>query len=227
MKAFLFDIDYTLLRSGGLGKITVNQAFLEVFGRGDVWKQMNSAGKTDRAVFQEIAQRELGRSMNAAEEQAVRAAYIRAYKIAIADSPRFEVLPGVYDLLSKLSLNPELVLAIQTGNVHEVAWLKLEKGGLAEFFRIGGYGGDVMSKVDVVRSTLDAVIGERADLTTPQCFVIGDSPFDITAGKKNSCRTVGVCTGSASRDSLREAGADCILDSLAEVQSLCEFTEIC
>lgn len=220
MKVILFDIDYTLLRTGGVGKTAVDAAFKELFGVEQAWGETSAAGKTDPLVFQEIASRVLGRNLTQAEYRSAIEIYERAFEAAIADSPNFEVLPAVPALLNRLSTMEDVALGVQTGNIMSAAKLKLKKAKLDLLFSFGGYGDDRQSKTEIVEA---AIKEARARLSDNQLsfYVVGDSPADIKAGKVHGCATVGVATGDHSTEELRNA--DYVCGSFCDLEPLLQF----
>lgn len=220
-RALLFDLDYTLLRTGGLGRITVDGAFRDTFGVDDAWGDTNSAGLTDPRVFQDISLRLLHRRLNDSELDRVFASYIAHFRAALESAPCFQVLPGVSTLLNHLKHKSELFLGVQTGNIQEVAKLKLRKAGLENNFSFGAFGDYAYNKSKVVEKAVQRLktISSDSGRIFHQIYVVGDSPADIVAGREHSCLTIGVCTGHASRKQLLEAGANHVLEDLSDTNA--------
>jgi len=216
MVAILFDIDGTLITTGGAGAVSWRQAFQDLYGiPADIGK-FSDAGMTDpdvaRLTFRSVighepTPRELGRVM------ARRLAHLPA---AVADSHGYRVLDGVAALLPRLS-EAGYLLGLTTGGVEAAAHIKLERGGLNRYFCFGGYGSDSSDRTELTRSALDraAAIAGRP-LERDEAMVIGDTPLDIAAANGAHAVSVGVATGHFSVAQLKDAGADYALASLKD-----------
>ncbi len=133
-----------------------------------------------------------------------------------------EVLPGVRPLLDALHARDDVLLALLTGNVEAGAWLKLGKVGLDPYFRFGAFGNDAAE-----RSELPAIAIERAArfagghrFSRKEIVIIGDTVHDIRCGESLGVCAIGVATGPTDADTLREAGADAVFDSLEDTDAL-------
>jgi phosphoglycolate phosphatase-like HAD superfamily hydrolase len=123
------------------------------------------------------------------------------------------VLPGADDVLRWLGARPEVRLGVATGNVAGGARIKLERAGLGHHFRFGGYGCD-----SAVRAELVACAARRAGVGDGDTvIVVGDTVLDIEAAKANRALCVAVTTGGDDRATLEQAGADIVVDRLAEL----------
>lgn len=223
MKMLIFDIDGTLLLTGGAGKIAFERAFAELFRIPDSWKDTRPDGKTDPAIFQEIAQRTLGRELTAAEYLDLMKRYLELFREEILNADRFRLMPGVYELLESLSFRSDTLLGIATGNVEEAAWSKLERGALRRFFRFGGFGSDSADRAVLTRRAVErgqALLGRQ--LAANDIFLIGDTEKDIQAGKALGLRTVAVATGRLDRAGFRPYAPDILLEDLSDAGAFVE-----
>ncbi len=192
----LFDIDGTLLLTGGAGRIAFEKAFFELFGIENAWGQTLPDGKTDPAIIQEIAQKTIRRILSEEEYKKLCQRYLSYFSGEIGNSPRFRLLPGVPELLEQLAKIKELTLGIATGNFKEAAMLKLEKGSLRHYFLFGGFGCDSHERVGILTAAIERggkILG--ATFSPSQIFVIGDTPQDILAAKKIGAHSIAVATG--------------------------------
>jgi phosphoglycolate phosphatase len=231
LKILLFDIDGTLLLTGGAGRIAIDIAFNELFGIDRAWGNTAPDGKTDPLIFQEIACRVLKRSLRTDELQSLQKIYLAQFRTLIDKSPRFRLMPGVENFLGKLSGHSKYVLGIQTGNFEEVAWLKLQRGNLRKYFNFGGFGSDSPERTDIVGTAMKRAQAwlnkHRADDAADPfvTFVIGDAPQDILAGKALNLRTLAVTTGRARKEDLAACRPDYVLTDLSDSDKVIEVIE--
>jgi phosphoglycolate phosphatase-like HAD superfamily hydrolase len=218
-KILLFDIDGTLLLTGGAGKPALERAFEELFGVPDAWGEVEPHGKTDPLIIQEIARTALGRALEAAEIERLTDRYHHYFESELKKADRFRLMPGVEALLAALARETGLHLGIATGTFERAARLKLERGGLGHHFRFGGFGSDSPD-----RFVLTLTAYKRAEALLGLCvpaarvFVIGDTHHDILAGKRLGARTVAVATGNASEKELRAFGPDFTFPDFADTR---------
>ncbi|MDY0000337.1 MAG: haloacid dehalogenase-like hydrolase [Polyangia bacterium] len=214
---FLFDIDGTLLLSGGAGLLALERAFEELHGVGGAFKAVHPAGMTDPDIVAEAFMTVLRRAPSEGEADALLRRYLEILPGALASSPGFRVLPGVPSALLSLQKRGDL-LALATGNIREAARHKLERAGINHLFRCGGFGSDSSS-----RGRLVGVAAERAasllgrDLGASEVVVVGDTPSDVQAARQNGFGVVAMASGTVPLESLRDAGPDRIIESLDEL----------
>jgi phosphoglycolate phosphatase-like HAD superfamily hydrolase len=214
--AVLFDIDGTLITSGGAGGVAWREAFQELYGiPADIGK-FTDAGMTDpevgrrtfaSVVGHEPSHRELARVLAVRQEHLAR---------AVADSAGYRVLPGVEATLRGLR-DEGYLLGITTGGMEAAAHVKLARGHLNHFFSFGGYGSDSADRVALTRCAVEraARLAGRS-LERDEVLDVGDTPLDISAAHGAGAVAVGVATGHYDVDALRSAGADHVLASLEE-----------
>ncbi len=223
-RLLLFDIDGTLLYTGGAGRIAIERVFLELFGIEEAWGGLRPDGMTDTLIFQEIALRTLERLLTAEELAECKTRYCRYFRAEMATPPDFRLMPGIPGLFHRLEKETHLHLGIQTGNYEEAAWIKLEAGGLQPYFSFGGFGSDAVDRKDLVAYAAEAgcrKVGER--VPAERIFVIGDAPQDIRAGRALGMKTIAVTTGRATREMLETEKPDLILPDLTNPAALLAF----
>src|SRR5262245_3301301 len=108
MKLFLFDLDGTLVSTGGAGLRALDQAFYAVYGVAETMKNINPSGKTDPAIFREMIRRYLDRDMTPADYEALSSSYLSFLQTEMDRSPRKEVLKGVAEFLNHLSQRKDI-----------------------------------------------------------------------------------------------------------------------
>jgi phosphoglycolate phosphatase len=218
-RLLLFDIDGTLIHSGGAGVHALRSAFKERFDITDDLKNIEIAGMTDSGIVVSI----LNKHKIPATNENV-SAFLDSYVHFLSrELPRRKgkLLPGVLELLRCLKSRPHLVLALLTGNVSRGARLKLEHYGVWHFFEFGAFADDHRD-----RNRLGPFARARAkekhgrEFSASEIDVIGDTPRDIACGKALGARTVAVATGAWSRDRLAEYRPDFLIEDLSDVERL-------
>lgn len=193
----LFDIDGTLLSTGGCGKIALERAFEKIFGIPNAWGNIHPDGKTDLLIFNEIAVRCLGRKLKVEEWVTLSERYTRYFAEESEHSIHFRTTPGAFKLLEYLSDLPNVHLALATGNIEKVSWLKLRKVRLHTYFRCGGFGSNHTDRVGILRDALHSASNHfQRKFSKRKTFVIGDTHHDVIAAHKLKLRSIGVDTGS-------------------------------
>jgi len=215
----LFDIDLTLLYTGGVGRFAFNNAFKKVFGIDEVWGNTNPQGKTDRLIFDEIALRVLNRKLREKEYRNLLEIYVRDFKrmIKIKTLGDFRLMPGIPKLLQTLVKSDRFILGLATGNVEEVAWAKLGRENLARYFRFGGFGSDSGERPKIVKTAIRR--GRkllRKRIPPERIFMVGDAFQDIDAARKTGIRSIAVATGKLDLNQLKEFNPDFILPDLSD-----------
>jgi phosphoglycolate phosphatase len=218
-RLLLWDIDGTLVNTGGAGVESLKRMVRERFGRDDDLHDIEIAGKTDRAILRDI----LRKYEVEPTDEKVRE-FADDYVAGLADElPRRtgRVLPGIVELLAQTHEQPHIVNALLTGNLQRGAQIKLEHYRLWHFFAFGAFADDHHD-----RNELGAFAISRARETTGEQFapeqidVIGDTGHDIACGKAFGARTVAVATGNWSRERLAACKPDFLFDDFSAVDQV-------
>jgi phosphoglycolate phosphatase len=215
-KAILFDIDGTLLVTGGAGAVAWQRAFRELYGVDADIEEHTHAGMTDPEIAEIVFREVVGRDGEEAERAEAIAGYLSHLEDAVGESSGYRVMPGIEELLPKL-VERGVLLGIVTGNIESAAHIKLARGNLNRFFAFGGYGSDSRDRTELTRKALErgaAVAGGPLDPATT--VAVGDTPRDVEAGHGAGIRVVGVATGSYSVQELRDAAADWAILNVTE-----------
>lgn len=209
----LFDIDGTLLTSGGAGERALRQAVQECFAIEEDFFSIPIAGQTDSGIARRIFARhgvgdaELARFYDVYLQHLGRELPIRTGHL----------LPGILPLLEALRLDPSVVLALLTGNLARGAELKLRHYGIWDYFEFGAFADDHFD-----RNELGAFAQRRAQekhgtaFAPERVFVIGDTPHDIACGKAIGAQTIAVATGGCTVAVLSEHAPDFVFTDLSD-----------
>lgn len=218
MKLLLFDIDQTLVNTGGAGLRALDRACRKLLGIEHAMDGISPHGKTDPAIVREIFRIKLSSpSPRVQEIGSILEGYLSFLKDEVVESAAYRVLPGILPLLDQLSPRTDIALGLATGNVESGARIKLERGGLNRYFTFGGFGSDSEDRMELVRAAADKASARlHAAIAPTDVFVIGDTPLDVDAGRRCGFNTVGVATGSYSVDQLLASGATFAVEDLAQ-----------
>jgi phosphoglycolate phosphatase-like HAD superfamily hydrolase len=214
--ALLFDIDGTLIVSGGAGASSWKLAFDELYGIPADIGQFTDTGMTDPDVGRQTFEAVLDREPS--DEEFAKLLERRQHYLhrTVAESEDYRVLPGVDELLPRL-LEEGYLLGLVTGNLEASAHTKLHRAALNRYFSFGGYASDSRDRDEVTRVALrKAALVYGAPLRAEQALVLGDTPHDITSAHAAGIQCVGVGSHNYDADQLRAAGADYVVESLAE-----------
>jgi phosphoglycolate phosphatase len=221
MRLILFDIDGTLIDSGGAGVRSLNLAMEELFSLYNAFQGVSMAGKTDIQIIKEGLMKydlfpdgSIGAVINA---------YLKHLRKEIQND-RKHVKPGIYQVLEELKDLRDSGLGLLTGNLEAGARIKLEPFMLNGYFPTGAFGSD-----DEDRNNLLPIAVKRFEelfqksIEIDNCIIVGDTPRDVECAHIYGAICVGVATGPYSYDDLIEAGADYIVHDLSEHETLLDF----
>jgi phosphoglycolate phosphatase len=215
-RVLLFDIDGTLVTTGGAGAVAWRRAFQELHGNPADIGLFSDAGMTDPEVGTRTFEAVMNRSPTPHELAQLLQRRQEHMPEAVAESTGYKVLPGVPQRLRQLSRDGHL-LGLITGNIDGTAHVKLQRGDLNRWFTFGAYAEAGLDRAAILREAVrraEAIVGR--DLPNSEILVIGDTPRDIDAAHALGCTVVAVATGHYDRGSLEKAGADHVLATLEE-----------
>jgi phosphoglycolate phosphatase-like HAD superfamily hydrolase len=213
-RILLFDIDGTLVTTGGAGAVAWKRAFEDLHGIPADIGEYTDAGMTDPDVGAKTFAAVLHREPTPHELAELIQRRLEYLPEAIAESKGYEVLPGVPGRLRQLSRAGHL-LGIITGNGDGAAHIKLARGDLNRWFTFGAYAGAGLDRAAIVRQAVErgeAMLGQ--DVPNTEIFVLGDTPLDIEAAHEAGCTAIAVATGHFDTAALRDAGADHVVETL-------------
>jgi phosphoglycolate phosphatase-like HAD superfamily hydrolase len=218
MKVCLFDIDGTLLNSGGSGKAAIEAALVEDFGV-TMRTQVTYSGRTDRAIGRELLTWHDVEDTHDNWQRLIRG-YLARLPEAL-NNHKGAVLPGVANLLKALAERGDVAVGLLTGNIRAGAEAKLGYFGLYHHFAFGGFGDHHFDRDDVAREALAAVRSRfNGTVAADAIWVIGDTPLDVRCARAIGARAVAVATGWHTLSELRPTGPDLLLEDLSDMEAL-------
>jgi phosphoglycolate phosphatase-like HAD superfamily hydrolase len=212
----LFDIDGTLVTTGGAGRRAISRAFEKLHGRIDACESFSLSGMTDRAIVRK-ALGVIGVEASPEAIDAVIASYLSLLDAEVkqTEDRHYFVHAGMREAVSEARSRSSVAVGLGTGNVRAGARVKLERVGIYDQFTFGGFGCDHEDRVELIRHGAQG--GARllgASLEECRVVVIGDTPKDVAAAKGIGAVCIGVGTGSFTPHVLSEAGADFVFPDL-------------
>ncbi|MFT3924852.1 MAG: haloacid dehalogenase-like hydrolase [Myxococcales bacterium] len=211
----LFDIDGTLLLTGGAGRRAFERSFRSVIGRAESLAGFSFGGMTDRAIAR-MGLETAGLSADDERIEALLDAYVMALEDELAQRPNYRIMPHAREVVSAAREHPHVAVGLGTGNLKRGAEAKLRHGGLWELFDFGGFGCDHENRTELLRT--GALRGaEKLGQPLSHCriVVVGDTVRDVVAAHGILADCVGVETGGISAQELRAAGAHAVFPDLS------------
>ncbi len=237
-KLVLFDIDGTLVLTGGAGIRAMNRACAELVGHGEALANIPVAGRTDRIILTDVVtqaghtpddgllERLRDRYIANLREEIERPGRLQSFESLGARGGLKAVMPGVRELLDTLEQRDDVFVGLLTGNFAAGARIKLEHFDLWRYFRCGAFGDDAADRNELVPfAVARAKECGVPDLPPADVLVVGDTPHDIACARAAGARAVAVATGGFTADQLRERGADIVFDDLSRMEEFLKLVE--
>src|SRR3954454_14809955 len=193
-QAVLFDVDGTLISTGGAGAASWRHAFDELYGIPADIGQFTDAGMTDPTVARLTFEKAVGHKPSPTELATVMAGYLDHLPYEVEHSYEYRVLDGGEDTLRSFG-RKGVLLAITSGAVEAPAHIKLARAGFNRYFPFGGYGSDSEDRIELTRCAIargGRLVGETLD--PGEVFVVGDTPKDVEAAHGAGCAAVATAT---------------------------------
>ncbi|MGA2211603.1 MAG: HAD family hydrolase [Acidimicrobiales bacterium] len=211
----LFDIDETLVHTGGSGARSWTAAFQKLYGIPADIGEHSSAGETDPQVARATFRGVLGRDPTEDELCNLYVQYLLHLADDIWTSEQYHVLPGAEQTLVRLG-EAGVTLGLVSGAMEGAARTKLLPANLNRFFIFGAYGSDSPDRGELTRLAISKATRLHHQLTPAQVYVVGDTPHDMEATNAAGAVPVGVASGHYSTDELASAGGTHVIGSLEE-----------
>ena len=211
----LFDIDGTLITTGGAGKRAIERAFEKMHARDDAFRGLNFGGMTDRAIVRH-GLTAIGKDAGDEHIDALLAEYVATLAEEVAKASDYPVHAGMHEALDATVGRKGFAVGLGTGNIRAGAKVKLDRVGIHDRFSFGGFGCDHEDRTELIRRGAQRGAQELgAPLAACRVIVIGDTPKDISAAKGIGAESVAVATGSFKADALAECKPTLTVASLA------------
>ncbi len=217
----LFDIDGTLVLTGGAGRRALSLAFDDLFGVPDALVDVPLAGRTDAWLLAQALT-----SHQRAPDESTLARFRDRYLVHLAAELQKpargkQVMPGVRPLLDVLAARDDVYLALLTGNYRQGARLKLEHFDLWRYFRAGAFGDEAHDRNQLVGEALASVRQAGGpDVSPSEAVVVGDTPLDVACAAAAGARSIAVATGGFDVEVLRRSGADAVFPDLSDLEAV-------
>lgn len=215
----LFDIDKTLLVGSHFHYLAMKQAVKNVYGLENPKPVPNLQGMTDlQILYTTLSQEGLDRETIDSGIDECMSGMITYFRENVVKE-HIICLDGVKDVLENLKQSG-VPRGLVTGNLEPIAWLKLDKIGIRDYFRFGGFGNESADRSLLVRHAVERAGAIYGTFSKENVFVVGDTPRDVLAGQKNGVKTVAVATGDFTVEELEATGADFVLENLKDTGGL-------
>jgi phosphoglycolate phosphatase-like HAD superfamily hydrolase len=215
--AWLFDIDGTLLTSDGAALEAFTHAFELTFGFPGDLEGVAFAGRTDPLILADILSKYDVRLAGESEARFWNLVFDHARRLIVP--PRGHLMPGIPGVLDRVASERRWVPALLTGNMTQMAAIKLGRFGIERRFAFGAFG-----EMAVDRNALAQLAVARATqaygIPAERCIVIGDTEHDVACARAAGARIVAVASGSRPREALAACAPDLLLDDLADPEPL-------
>lgn len=223
-KLVLFDIDGTLMSSGGAGTRSMDLAFEDLFGIDNAFKDIAMAGKTDIEIMKEgLKTHEVPYWDGNVEKMKDKYLYFLTREI---HNPGRKLKPGIRNALDVLKQRA-LPIGLLTGNLEEGARIKLIPCGINDYFLDGAFGSDDEDRDKLLPIAIKKFAKKGLEFLPENCIVVGDTPRDVRCAKIHGARCIAVATGPYSKGNLLATDADIVLDSLEETDKFMKFMMEC
>ncbi|MDR1990101.1 MAG: haloacid dehalogenase-like hydrolase [Acidobacteriaceae bacterium] len=221
MKIVLFDIDGTLVLTGGAGARAMARAAVDLFGVENADQSIAMAGRTDSWIVAQMA----ALVEAPCDPQVIgrfRAVYVRYLLEEIAHpGPKKYLLPGVAEIVALLHQRDDVHLGLLTGNFHEGARIKLEHFGIWPFFHGGAFGDDAEQRPHLFEIALARIANAGGPVVPPgDVVIVGDTPLDVEVARVAGARSLAVATGPYDVRALRESGASVVMEDLRDREAV-------
>ncbi|BAW30895.1 MAG TPA: HAD family hydrolase [Methanothermobacter sp.] len=216
----LFDIDKTLLIGSHCHFYSFKQAFKDLYGADITLNIPNLQGMTDKQIIYQLAKKN---NIKIREFNNIMERIVYHYKKNVKRE-KIKPLNGTSQLLETLE-DMGTPMGIVTGNIEDIAWIKLKKAKFKKYFNFGGFGNEGCQRSTILQLALKRAEKTLNKINPKKTILVGDTPRDMQAGKKVGTLTVGVATGDFTIGELKEAGADHVLKSFDEKEKFVKIIQ--
>ncbi|MBO5911272.1 MAG: HAD family hydrolase [Elusimicrobiaceae bacterium] len=212
-KLVLFDLDGTLVTTGGAGYLALKKSAENLYGKKADFEHALISGRTDLDNFTLIyGMLHKGKKPSAAELKKMEKAYVDQLPDevhALVRAHKYDALPGVEKLLKEISKDKDIVLGLGTGNTEEGAYIKLKPSGLGKYFTVGGWGTDGHTREEMLQAAVKRAEKKfKTKFSPDQVYVIGDTHRDICAAKNCGFHNAVITSGLGDLKKIQRAAAE-------------------
>lgn len=218
--AWLFDVDGTLLLTEGAAREAFACAVRDHFGVADDLKDINFAGRIEPLILADILRKH--RRGLTHEEEARFWDLVFGHMRRLLAPGRGRMMAGVTGLLDAVAAEPGWVSGLLTGNMTQMARIKLGHFGLGDRFAFGGYG-EMAADRDALARTLVRRLGRDYGVPPSRCIVVGDTEHDVACARAAGARVIAVATGGTSMAALALCEPDLLLEDLSDAAAVVAF----
>jgi len=221
MKLLLFDIDGTLVMSGGAGKRAMNRAFEQLYGHKNILNDISLSGRTDDLILRD-AFRKSGMNMTLSALEAYKKVYFKVVEKEMhIPNHKKRIMPGISRLLPALHEQETVYLGLLTGNWQKSGYTKIRHFDLDRYFPFGAFSDDSSDRSALVPVAVQRFTERHGVHPHPQdVYVIGDTPRDVTAAKPHNVKTVAVAAALYSMDELAKSDPDYLFPDLSDFEKV-------
>ncbi len=227
MRLALFDVDGTLITTGGAGMRAFYRALRLIFNVDANGEVIHPDGKTDPLILKELlAYYGLADRWGDKTSDDLFSSYLSCLEDEMRRAKEcglIRILPGVVDLLEMLSGQPDFCVGLVTGNLERGAAIKLSNAGLARYFRFGGYGSDSEDRTKLTRIGIQRGARTIAPEPVESVYILGDTPLDIIHGHAAGASVIAVASARYGIDDLRAYNPDMLVPDLTPAECIVRF----
>jgi phosphoglycolate phosphatase len=213
----LWDIDHTLIETRGVGRAIYERTFKAAFGK-KLQQLASVSGRTELDIMTETLRIN---GLEPTDETVAELArmLISGYEAAKEElAAKGRALPGAKETLALLAEDDQLLQSVLTGNLKDIARIKVEAFGLAQYLDLtaGAYGEDNHNRAELVHCAQERAQAKTGvAFTSSRTVLIGDTPKDVEAGIAAGVQVIGVASGKSSENELRDAGSERVIPDLS------------
>lgn len=214
LKVILFDLDGTIVNTGGAGKRALEKAILDMGGPKGICRYIELQGETDKINFENAFYFAFGKKPNKNEFKKLSKLYLKHLPSEIEKSLKhgnYTKINGIDKFLSFLSKRDDVLIGLGTGNLKEAAYIKLAPSKLSHYFLFGSFGHKYNKRADMLKSAVEKASKIAKTCLKPnQVYVIGDTHKDILAAKECGYHSACVLDGFGDYEKIITSGPELI-----------------